>query len=82
MSVETPNPTEGTDLQNSLWQIERGGRDVLQLANSRVSFERGPAGVIARVDHRSGRVDYAGPLPQATIRALRDVAASYGGGRE
>ena len=82
MSVETPNPTEGTDLQNTPWQIERGGRDVLQLANSRVSFEHGPAGVIARVDHRSGRVDYAGPLPQATIRALRDVAASYGGSPE
>ena len=23
MSVETPNPTEGTDLQNTPWQIER-----------------------------------------------------------
>lgn len=82
MSVETPNPTEGTDLQTLPCEIKRGARDVLQLANSRVSFERGPAGIIARVDHRSGRVDYAGPLPQATIRALRGVAALYGGGRE
>jgi hypothetical protein len=82
MSVETPKSTEGTDLQNTPWQIERGGRDVLQLANSRVAFEYGPAGVIARVENETGGVDYAGPLPQATIRALRDVAASCGGGRE
>jgi hypothetical protein len=82
MSVETPNPTEGTDLQNTISQIERGGGDVLQFANSRVSFERGPAGILARIDYDSGGVDHAGPVPQATIRALRDVAASYGGGRE
>jgi len=28
MSVETPNPTERTELQNIPWEIERGGRDV------------------------------------------------------
>jgi len=69
--------TDGNDLQTT-----PGDRDVLQLANSRVAFERGPAGVIARVMHDTGRVAYAGPLPDATIRALRDVGASCGGGRE
>jgi len=75
MSVETPSTTERTGLQNT-WKI---GRDVLQLANSRVSLESGPVGVIARVEHDTGRVDYAGPLPLGTIRALRDVGEFRGG---
>lgn len=47
--------------------------DAIKLAHSVVELERGPAGVIARVQHRSGRVDHAGPLPDATIAALREV---------
>jgi hypothetical protein len=82
MSVKSQKPTEGNDLANARGDSGRGDRDVLQLANSCLAFERGPAGVIARVHRRSGRVDYAGPLPQPTIRALRDVAAPCGGGRE
>lgn len=73
MSVEKANPTGGTESQTRPWGI---GGDVLQLENTRVVFENGPAGVIARVVYDSGRVDYAGPLPLATICALREVAAN------
>lgn len=45
----------------------------IMLANSIVELERGPAGVVARVRHASGRAEYAGPLPDATIDALREV---------
>jgi hypothetical protein len=82
MSAKPPKSTGRTDSQSTRWEFEIGKREVIHFANTSVSFQSGPAGVIARVDHRSGRVDYAGPLPQATIRALRDVAASYGGGPE
>ena len=46
----------------------------LTLANSTVTFEAGPVGVVARIDRRDGRRDYAGPLDDATIAALREVS--------
>ena len=45
----------------------------LTFANSTVTFETGPIGTIARVDHADGQTEYAGPLPDATISALREV---------
>ena len=45
----------------------------ITLANSVVELERGPAGVVGRVRHASGHTEYAGPLPDATIDALREV---------
>jgi hypothetical protein len=79
MSVNTPYSTDGTAPQTPGGRTDRDGRDTIQLEHSRVTFDRGPAGVIARVEHRSGRVDYAGPLRQATIRALRAVAGKTEG---
>lgn len=79
MSVETPNSTEGTALRLSP-ASGHDGRDVFQLANSFVALEHGPAGVMARVVHRTRGVDYAGPLDDATISALRDAAATCRGG--
>ena len=46
----------------------------LTLANSIVEFEVGPVGVVARIDRADGRREYAGPLPDATIAALREVS--------
>ena len=48
-------------------------RDRLTLANSTITFESGPVGAIARVDHTNGTREYAGPLDDATIAALREV---------
>jgi len=48
-------------------------RSRLTFANSVVEFETGPVGTIARLTHDDGSVAYAGPLPDATIAALREV---------
>ena len=56
-------------INNSELRAER-----LTLANSTITFEVGPVGVVARIDQRDGRRDYAGPLPDATISALREVS--------
>ena len=48
-------------------------RSRLTFANSVVEFETGPVGTIARLTHDDGTVAYAGPLPDATIAALREV---------
>ena len=45
----------------------------LTLANSIIEFETGPVGVFARIAREDGRRDYAGPLPEGTIAALREV---------
>lgn len=45
----------------------------LQLKNTTVVLEHGPAGTIGRVE-RGGRTEYAGPLPSATVQALREVS--------
>ena len=65
-----PNKTETSRIgtRHSDLRAER-----LTLANSIIEFEVGPVGVFARVDHADGRRDYAGPLPDATISALREV---------
>jgi len=47
--------------------------DRIALANSTITFENGPAGVVARVDRPDG-TEYAGPLPETTIAALREVS--------
>jgi hypothetical protein len=78
MKRETSTTIERTESENHPRQIRSSDRGVLQFVNSSVALEKGPAGVIARVDHRSGPVDYAGPLSKATIGALHDVAG-YGG---
>lgn len=49
--------------------------DRIALANSTITFETGPAGTVARVDRLDGRRDYAGPLPETTIAALREVGS-------
>lgn len=45
-----------------------------RLANSFVVLEPGPGGPIARVERTDG-VDYAGPLPEPTVDALRELAS-------
>ena len=67
MSVHTPQTLENRSIADS--QTE-----TLTLANSVVELEAGPAGVVARVDHGRDRVEYAGPLPDATVTALREVS--------
>ena len=47
----------------------------LTLANSVVELEHGPAGTIAAIHRVGAGVEYAGPLPDATIDALREVSA-------
>lgn len=44
------------------------------LAHSTIVLEDGPAGPVARIE-RSGRTEYAGPLPEETVDALREVSA-------
>lgn len=63
MSVHTPNTTD-----------DRSIAPRLTLANSVLQLEDGPAGPVARIDHRDGSVGYAGPLDAATIAALREVS--------
>ena len=55
-------------INNSELRAER-----LTLANSTVTFEAGPVGIVARIDRRDGRREYAGPLDETTIAALREV---------
>ena len=63
-----PKSTESGSIASDL-RAER-----LTFANSTVTFEAGPVGVVARIDRADGRRDYAGPLPDATIAALREVS--------
>ena len=66
-----PNTTETSriGIRHSDLRAER-----LTLANSTITFETGPIGTIARVDHADGRRDYAGPLGEGTIEALWEVS--------
>ena len=50
------------------YETSRIAHSTLTLAHSVVELEAGPAGVVARVE-------YAGPLPDATVAALREVSA-------
>lgn len=45
----------------------------IELANSTLTFARTPAGTVARVNHDSGCLDFAGPLDDDTIAALREA---------
>ena len=56
------------------YETSRIAHSTLTLAHSVVELEAGPAGVVARVDY-GDRVEYAGPLPDATVAALREVSA-------
>lgn len=47
--------------------------DELILRNSVVRLEEGAAGIIARIERRTG-VEYAGPIPRTTIDALVEVS--------
>lgn len=50
-------------------------RDKLRFAHSTVTLERGPAGVIGRIDyHERAERKYVGPLADETIEVLREVA--------
>lgn len=60
MSVHTPKSTQND-------------RETYRTANTTVRIEPGPAGVLARIE-RDGRVEYAGPLDDDTVDALREVA--------
>ena len=66
-----PETTETSriEFENSKLRSDR-----LTLEHSIVEFEVGPVGVVARIDHSDGRRDYAGPLDDATIAALREVS--------
>ena len=64
MSVHTSKTTDESSI----------ARERLTLANSVVRLEAGPAGTVARIS-RADDVDYAGPLDDATIAALREVSA-------
>jgi len=52
---------------------EKRSTATLQFANSTVTLEPGPVGTIARVEHDDGDTDFAGPLPESTVHALRQV---------
>jgi hypothetical protein len=61
------------ELQADTVEPRRIEAESLTLANSVVELEHGPAGTVAAI-YRVGRgVEYAGPLPDATIDALREV---------
>jgi hypothetical protein len=58
----------------SSYDDSRIAAETIELANSRVVFNPAATDPIARVDHDSGRSDFAGPLDDATIAALREVS--------
>jgi len=49
-------------------------RSQLQLQNSRITLEYGRAGIIGRITRQDGTTEYAGPLDEETIAALRQVS--------
>jgi len=62
--------------------IEADRQTTLALAHSTVRLEDGPAGTIARVEKPGEPVDYAGPLADETVAALRGLARRHNwGGR-
>lgn len=68
MLAHRDRATKALDPSNSKPTEER-----YQLQNSIVTLEHGPAGPIARIV-KGERTEYAGPLPQETIRAIEEVA--------
>lgn len=67
MSIHTPKSHDSSIDTTEL------RRSRLTFANSVVAFETGPVGTVARITRDDGRREYAGPLPDATIAALREV---------
>lgn len=51
-------------------------KETIQTANALVTVERGPAGAVARIERTTDGYtrEYAGPLPEATVDALKEVA--------
>lgn len=46
----------------------------IRTENAEVVIEETPDGRFARIE-RNGEIDYAGPLPAGTVRALMEVSA-------
>jgi len=61
--------------RNERTEFETTDSTEIELANSRVTIETGPVGPIARVETGYARY-YAGPLPDATVQALKEVAGN------
>ena len=69
MSIHTP---KSHDSSIDTTELRRAR---LTFANSIVEFETGPVGTVARLTHDDGRREYAGPVDEATIAALREVGS-------
>lgn len=54
------------------------GSEAVVLKHSIVTFECGPAGVIARIDRTDGTKDYAGPVDSTTVETFREFALVVG----
>lgn len=54
--------------------MSRAARREFEFENSRVVLETGPVGTLARVEYDSGDREFAGPLPDETLDALREIA--------
>jgi len=62
--------------------IDANRQTRLSLPHSTVRLEDGPAGTIARVKRPGEPADYAGPLADETVAALRGLARRHNwGGR-
>ena len=48
--------------------------ETFDLANSTIIVRQTPAGRFAEIDHNTRGTEFAGPLDDATIAALREVA--------
>jgi hypothetical protein len=70
MSIHTPKSHDSSRIDTTELRRSR-----LTFANSVVAFETGPVGTVARIEHVDGRREYAGPLDEATIAALREVGS-------
>lgn len=82
MSTKTPGLLAAPSTRQPTGRAQ-DGREAAQhdgrtyhLQNSTVTIEAGVTGPLARVTRRDG-VEYAGPLPEATIEALSEVADGW-----
>jgi hypothetical protein len=70
MSATNPSP----EVKRVPNEPDRAVRNLF-FRHSTIRLEPGPAGTVARIDHdRRDGTEYAGPLPEATVEALRSVA--------
>lgn len=54
-------------------EIQQNDREQFRTRHSIITIERGPAGTLARIERDGGGEDYAGPLDDETVAALREV---------